>query len=124
VGNKWANSRTSRSVQSVGYVVELVAEQVPVQVQRHRRRLVPEHLLHHLHIRARRDRKGPVKTIQRASTPPAWTPPASSSESDTDLDYTAGAPPTDAEIHFSAAADEDRELSEKPVEPAIEGVAT
>jgi hypothetical protein len=46
----------SRGVETVGDLVELVREQVPIEVERHGRGLVSEHLLHDLHVRARRDR--------------------------------------------------------------------
>jgi hypothetical protein len=39
------HNSASRGVQTVGDLVELVREQVPIQVERHGRGLVPEHLL-------------------------------------------------------------------------------
>lgn len=52
---------------ALGDVVEISVEQVGLGVGRHRRRLVPEHLLHDLHVRARRDgeaRRSPLPCVQ------------------------------------------------------------
>jgi hypothetical protein len=49
--------RSSDGVQAVRDVVQLVGEQVPVQVQGHARRGVPEHLLDDLDVPAGRDRQ-------------------------------------------------------------------
>jgi len=48
----------SRGVETVGDLVELVREQVPVEVERHGRGLLPEHLLH-----------DPLGTTRRRSNP-------------------------------------------------------
>ena len=50
-----ADVSAARRVHRVGDLVELVVEEMAVQVQGHRRRLVAEHRLHHLDVRAAGD---------------------------------------------------------------------
>jgi hypothetical protein len=47
----------ARGVEGIADLVEAVLEEVPVGVQRHRRRAVAEHLLDHLHVGAGGDRE-------------------------------------------------------------------
>jgi hypothetical protein len=44
-------------VEACGDLIEPILEQVPVQIERHCRGLVPEHLLHDLDVRAGGDRQ-------------------------------------------------------------------
>lgn len=54
----WGTSGgTHRRVHAVREIVEAIREQVAVEVERQRRRLVSEHLLDDLHVRARGDRE-------------------------------------------------------------------
>jgi hypothetical protein len=64
-----------RSVHCVGHDVEPIAEEVPVLIERHRRRVVAKHLLHHLHIGAGCDSqgRGRVPSLVRVETRNAQT---------------------------------------------------
>jgi hypothetical protein len=59
-------------VESVRDGVEAVLEEVSVEVERHRRGLVPEHLLHDLQVGSGRDREargGVPKLVLRTGKP-------------------------------------------------------
>ena len=51
-GTQRVHSSASVGVEMLCDMVELIGEQVPIQVERHGCGLVPEHLLHNLHVRA------------------------------------------------------------------------
>jgi hypothetical protein len=55
-------SSSTNDVQTVRNVIELVWKQVPIQIESHARRCVPEHLLNELHVGASCDgqRRGRV----------------------------------------------------------------
>src|SRR6478672_5446477 len=52
-------------VHLIRYLVEPIAVQMAVPIERHRGRRMPEHLLHDLHVRAGRDRQGRRGVPQR-----------------------------------------------------------
>ena len=58
LGQHSGNSSGARRRHRLGHLVQPVAEEVPVLVQRHRRRGVPEHLLNDLHVGAGGDGQG------------------------------------------------------------------
>jgi len=56
-GQRWGNSSRSRRGHPIGHLVQSITEQMAVLIKRHGRRSVPQHLLHHLDVGARRDRQ-------------------------------------------------------------------
>ena len=64
---KIRRGRPADDVETVRNVIQLVREQVPVEVERHARGVVPEHLLDDLHVGARGDgerRRGVPQTVR------------------------------------------------------------